>query len=103
MVDRKFKWTVEMQIKAARANFTTLEIPVLYRCRIGAGKISKTIVGTIIAGSEILFLISRYGLAKNSHRRVSTDCGFKQHGRLRVLSFILRWACCNRRTTARAL
>ena len=77
MVDRKFSWTVEMQIKAARANLTTPEIPGLYRCRIGAGKISDTISGTIKAGSEILFLIARYGFARNSFGRVPTDCGCK--------------------------
>lgn len=73
MVDRNFGWTVEMQIKAARAGLRSLEIPVPYRCRIGTSKISGTISGTIKAGSKILFLIARYGLAKNSYDRVSVD------------------------------
>lgn len=73
MVDRNFGWTIEMQLKAARAGLRSLEIPVPYRCRIGTSKISGTISGTIKAGSKILFLIARYGLAKNSYDRVSVD------------------------------
>lgn len=62
MVDRNFGWTVEMQIKAARANLRFLEIPVPYRCRIGVSKISGTISGTVKAGSKILYLIAKYGM-----------------------------------------
>ena len=61
MVDRDFGWTVEMQIKAIRAGLRTLEVPVPYRCRIGASKISGTLSGTIKAGSKILYLIAKYG------------------------------------------
>lgn len=61
MVDRNFGWTVEMQIKAARAKLRFLEIPVPYRCRIGTSKISGTITGTVKAGSKILYLIAKYG------------------------------------------
>jgi len=64
MVDRNFGWTVEMQIKAARAGLRFLEIPVPYRRRIGTSKISGTITGTIKAGSKILYLIALYGLRR---------------------------------------
>jgi len=64
MVDRNFGWTVEMQIKAARAGLRTLEIPVPYRRRIGTSKISGTITGTIKAGSKILYLIALYGFRR---------------------------------------
>ncbi|MEP3479929.1 MAG: glycosyltransferase family 2 protein [Fuerstiella sp.] len=64
MVDRNFGWTVEMQIKAARANLRLLEIPVPYRCRIGVSKISGTISGTFKAGSKILYLIAKYGMGR---------------------------------------
>lgn len=67
MVDRDFGWTVEMQIKAARANLRFLEIPVSYRCRIGTSKISGTISGTIKAGSKILYLIAKYGLGNKKN------------------------------------
>ncbi|MFV2069694.1 MAG: glycosyltransferase family 2 protein, partial [Pirellulales bacterium] len=62
MVDRNFGWTVEMQIKAARADLRTLEIPVPYRRRIGKSKISGTLSGTVRAGAKILHTIARYGL-----------------------------------------
>lgn len=62
MVDRNFGWTVEMQIKAARGGLRFREVPVSYRRRVGASKISGTIRGTILAGSKILYLIAKYGL-----------------------------------------
>jgi glycosyltransferase involved in cell wall biosynthesis len=64
MCDRNFGWTVEMQIKAARYNLRFREVPVSYRRRIGASKISGTISGTIRAGSKILYLIAKYGLVR---------------------------------------
>ncbi len=63
MSDRNFGWTVEMQIKAARLGLQVTEVPVSYRRRIGASKISGTVRGTILAGSKILYLIAKYGLA----------------------------------------
>ena len=65
MSDRNFGWTVEMQIKAVRRRMRTLEIPVPYRRRVGVSKISGTISGTVKAGSKILYLIAKYGLARN--------------------------------------
>lgn len=64
MVDRNFGWTVEMQIKAARAGLRTLEVPVAYRRRIGQSKISGTLWGTLRAGCKILYVISKYGWAR---------------------------------------
>lgn len=64
MCDRNFGWTVEMQIKAVRQSVRVREVPVSYRRRIGASKISGTIGGTIRAGSKILYLIAKYGLAR---------------------------------------
>lgn len=72
MVDRNFGWTVEMQIKAARAGLRTLEVAVPYRRRIGASKISGTISGTFKAGSKILYLIARYGLFPNCKQPTNT-------------------------------
>jgi len=69
MVDRNFGWTVEMQIKAARLGLRFCEVPVAYRRRIGASKISGTIHGTIKAGSKILYLIAKYGLAPARRER----------------------------------
>lgn len=62
MVDTNYGWTVEMQIKAARANLRIRELPTPYRRRVGASKISGTVSGTIKAGSKILWLIFKYAL-----------------------------------------
>lgn len=62
MTDRKFGWTVEMQIKAARAGVKTLEVPVSYRPRIGVSKISGTLAGSVRAGAGILGMIARSAL-----------------------------------------
>jgi glycosyltransferase involved in cell wall biosynthesis len=59
MSDRGYGWTVEMQIKAVRAGLRILEIPVEYRHRIGQSKISGTVMGTIHAGSKILYTVFR--------------------------------------------
>ena len=61
MCDENFGWTVEMQIKAARAKLRIQEIPVPYRKRIGTSKISGTIIGSIKAGTKILYTIAKYG------------------------------------------
>lgn len=63
MADRKFGWTVEMQIKAAKAGVSSLEMPVSYRPRIGASKISGTLRGSFKAGVGILGLIARSALS----------------------------------------
>jgi glycosyltransferase involved in cell wall biosynthesis len=62
MADRKFGWTVEMQIKVARAGVKTLEVPVSYRPRIGVSKISGTLAGSVKAGAGILGMIARAAL-----------------------------------------
>jgi glycosyltransferase involved in cell wall biosynthesis len=62
MIDTNFGWTVEMQIKAARAGLRIEEVAVSYRPRIGHSKITGTVKGTILAGYKILLTIFRYGL-----------------------------------------
>lgn len=60
MVDRNYGWTVEMQIKAARAGSPHVEVPVRYRQRIGESKVSGTVRGSVNAGAKILWLLGRY-------------------------------------------
>jgi hypothetical protein len=60
MKDTNYGWTVEMQLKAAKLNMKTLDVPVDYRQRIGVSKVSGTLKGTIMAGYKILFTIFRY-------------------------------------------
>jgi glycosyltransferase involved in cell wall biosynthesis len=74
MQDRGFGWTVEMQIKAARRGLRTREVPVSYRRRVGASKISGTVKGTILAGSKILYLIGKYGVAARLGRARLAAC-----------------------------
>jgi glycosyltransferase involved in cell wall biosynthesis len=57
MNDPDFGWTVEMQVRAAKAKMKCVEVPVRYRNRIGVSKISGTLRGTILAGHKILWTI----------------------------------------------
>ena len=58
MRDLDFGWTVEMQVKAARAGLRGVEVPVRYRRRIGRSKISGTFSGSVRAGAKILATIA---------------------------------------------
>jgi hypothetical protein len=60
MQDKTYGWTVEMQLKAARKKMNCVEVPVGYRVRTGASKISGTLKGTILAGYKIISTIFRY-------------------------------------------
>lgn len=60
MKDTNFGWTIEMQIKAMQHGLRTIEVPVPYRRRIGASKISGTVLGTFRAGYKILYTIGKY-------------------------------------------
>lgn len=60
MQDTTYGWTVEMQLKAAKMGFSSTEVPVNYRRRIGHSKISGTVKGTVLAGYKILATIFRY-------------------------------------------
>lgn len=62
MQDLDFGWTIEMQIKAKLAGLRSVEVPACYRRRIGASKISGTVVGTIRAGHKILYTIAKYAI-----------------------------------------
>jgi len=64
MEDKTYGWTVEMQLKALKNNYSYLEIPVKYRNRIGVSKVSGTIKGAIFAGVKILYWIVKYSFKK---------------------------------------
>lgn len=64
MRDTNFGWTVEMQIKAARAKLRIREVAVDYRPRVGFSKITGTISGSVRAGYKILYTIFRYGVSR---------------------------------------
>jgi glycosyltransferase involved in cell wall biosynthesis len=69
MADRAYGWTVEMQLKAARAGLRYLEVPVSYRSRIGVSKVSGTLRGSLMAGITILALIARSAVGSQAPMR----------------------------------
>ena len=62
MADPDFGWTAEMQVKAARGGLRYEEVPVSYRRRVGASKITGTVWGTMRAGYKILYTVFRHAL-----------------------------------------
>lgn len=57
MHDKRFGWTVEMQVKAIQAKMNYAEVPVSSLRRIGVSKISGTIKGTIGAAVGIFSMV----------------------------------------------
>jgi glycosyltransferase involved in cell wall biosynthesis len=57
MQDRRYGWTVEMQVRAAQLGAHIEEVPVKYRRRVGRSKISGTVTGVIKAGFWIMYTI----------------------------------------------
>ena len=60
MQDKTYGWTVEMQLKALKKNYSYEEVPVHYRNRIGVSKVSGTVKGAFMAGVKILTWIFKY-------------------------------------------
>jgi len=60
MKDPTYGWTVEMQLKILKQQFSYKEIPVRYRNRIGVSKVSGTVKGSIFAGIKIITWIIKY-------------------------------------------
>ncbi len=60
MRDRRYGWTVEMQIRALQLGARVAELPVRYRKRVGKSKISGTVSGVLKAGWWIVWTIVRY-------------------------------------------
>lgn len=57
MRDRRYGWTVEMQIRALQEGARVAEVPVRYRKRVGLSKISGTVSGVTQAGFWILYTV----------------------------------------------
>jgi glycosyltransferase involved in cell wall biosynthesis len=66
MQDRRFGWTVEMQVRALQLGARVVEVPVCYRKRVGRSKISGTVTGVIKAGWWILYTIFKYAWRSSS-------------------------------------
>jgi glycosyltransferase involved in cell wall biosynthesis len=54
MRDRRYGWTVEMQVRALQLGARVAEVPVRYRKRVGKSKISGTVRGVLLAGYWIV-------------------------------------------------
>jgi len=59
MRDRRYGWTVEMQIRALQLGARVAEVPVSYKRRVGRSKISGSVTGVIKAGWGIVYTIFR--------------------------------------------
>ena len=57
---RTYGWSTEMTVKALRAGYRYLEIPVGHRRRIGVSKVSGTFSGSVRAGFRILWTAVRW-------------------------------------------
>lgn len=64
MQDKNFGWTIEMQLKAAKAGMNAKEVPVTYRKRIGTSKISGTFIGSIKAGVKIITTLFKHTMLR---------------------------------------
>ena len=63
MMEPRWGWTIEMQVKAARQGMRVIEAPVSYRRRRhGKSKVSGTVKGVVMASYRILWTIFRLRL-----------------------------------------
>src|SRR6476661_4384041 len=63
--EKTYGWNLEMQMRAARAGFRILELPVDHLRRSGGeSKVSGNLWGTMKAASRILFTIGRVALER---------------------------------------
>jgi len=60
MRDRRYGWTVEMQVRALQLGARVTEVPVSAKKRVGKSKISGTVTGVIKAGFWIVYTIVKY-------------------------------------------
>lgn len=68
MNEMTFGWPVEMLVKAARANYRIVELPIHYRQRShGRSKVAGTIVGSAKAAYYMLRTTLRYSGARGTH------------------------------------
>jgi glycosyltransferase involved in cell wall biosynthesis len=68
MREMTFGWPVEMLVKAARAGYRIVELPIHYRHRShGRSKVAGTLVGSVKAACSMLSTTLRYARARGSH------------------------------------
>jgi len=70
MKDKRFGWTIEMQIRAVLLGARIVEVPVPYRKRIhGKSKVSGTVKGVVLAGFYILYYVGLAAVKRLTKRR----------------------------------
>lgn len=70
MSDPNYGWTVEMQIRALVMGLRVRELPVPYRKRIaGRSKVSRSIFGSLKAGTKMFWVIAREMMQSSLRRR----------------------------------
>ncbi len=68
MNEMTFGWPVEMLVKAARARFAIVELPIHYRRRShGRSKVAGTLVGSVKAAYYMVGTTLRYAGARGTH------------------------------------
>ena len=68
MHEMTFGWPVEMLVKAARAGYRIVELPIHYRHRShGRSKVAGTLVGSVKAAYYMLSTTLRYAGARRTH------------------------------------
>ena len=63
-----YGWSTEMTVKALRAGYRYLEVPVHHRRRIGVSKVSGTLSGSVRAGARILWTAIRWSRWRPAER-----------------------------------
>lgn len=66
MREMSYGWSAEMTVKAARAGYCYLEVPVKYHRRIGVSKVGGTLRGSVNAGWCIISTTLRYARWRTS-------------------------------------
>ncbi len=70
MREETYGWPLEMQMRAARAQVRTLEVPVDYRRRAGGrSKIAGTIRGSFLAATRILATLARIAMERRENEK----------------------------------
>lgn len=68
MRERTFGWPVEMLVKAARAHYRIIEVPLHYRRRShGHSKVAGTVIGSVRAAYVMLRTMLRYACEREAH------------------------------------
>jgi glycosyltransferase involved in cell wall biosynthesis len=71
MREKTYGWNLEMQMRAARAGLRVLEVPVIYRRRIGGeSKVAGSLRGSVKAGLKIISTFAR--IAVETRARASS-------------------------------